>query len=291
MILREAFCDWVSSIVVDETEPEYRFGDNCLFINFNYTDTLEKRFDVPHENIFHIHGEATQKDSIVFGHSKHPQLPVNALYDMGGWFRGLFFVERLLYHTDKHAYLHYIELLIYLARRGVRLADVKNIYVLGHSFGPADLEYFEELASVTGGKRRPKSCNGCFPANSMEALHLMLADVILTYGNDGPHPEFDADAARTFAQQVYQAQKDDAWKSVQKQYRHRDSDRPKYPNRLRSLEQVLTVSPDAEPAKWYITCRSEKSKSCVEKTMHDIGVKNYELYRTIDECIEAFKVE
>lgn len=284
-ILREAFCDWISAITVEEKEPDFNFGEHCLFINFNYTDTLEKHFSVPHENIFHIHGEASIKDSIVFGHSMHPQLPVEALYDFGGRFRGLYFVEKLLYETDKHTYIHYMELLVFLANRGIKLADIEHIYVLGHSFGAADLEYFEELASVSEEKRKAKHSTDFSSIDSIEALHLMIGYVILTYGGDGSHSEFDAETTRDFAQWVYQAQKNTIWKSVQKQYRRKFFVRRAYPNRLRNLNEVLSIPPDVSPAKWHITYHSEKDKQRIEDTMHMIGVSEYKLYSTIDECL------
>ncbi len=102
-IIREAFCSWISSIQIERQVPEYRFGKNCLFINFNYTSTLEKRFGIDERDVFHIHGEATDKESIVFGHSGHPQTPEPILYTFGGRFRGLYFVDELLYETDKQA--------------------------------------------------------------------------------------------------------------------------------------------------------------------------------------------
>ena len=288
-ILKEAFCDWISTITVEEKAPDFRFGKNCLFVNFNYTDTLEKRFGVPHENVFHIHGEASRKNSIVFGHSMHPQLPVESLYDFGGRFRGLYFVEKLLYETDKHAYIHYMELLIYLATRGVKLTDISNIYVLGHSFGSADLEYFEELATISGRKRISKYSTDFSSLDSIDALHLMISYVILTYGSDGPHPEFDAEAAQAFAQWVYQSQKDTMWKSIQKQYRRKLFSRRKYPHRLRNLDEVLSVPHDASPAKWHITYHSENDKQRIENAMRTIGVSQYNLYSTIDDCLVPFK--
>ena len=67
-ILTEAFCGWIASISITKEDAGYQFGDNCVFINFNYTDTLRKRFGVDEMREFHIHGEATDKKSIVFGH-------------------------------------------------------------------------------------------------------------------------------------------------------------------------------------------------------------------------------
>lgn len=284
-ILREAFCGWISTITIAENKSEFNFIDNCLFINFNYTDTLEKRFGIPDENVFHIHGKADQKNSIIFGHSIHPQLPIEELNDFGGRFRGLYLAERLLFETDKHSYIHYLELLVFLASRGVKLADIKNIHVLGHSFGSADFEYFEELASVFSGEETPKSTVDFSSIDATDALHLMIGYVILTYGNDGPHPEFDRGTTQAFAQWVYQSQKNAMWDSIKKQYRRRFLSRHKHPNRLRKLEEVVAIPHNASTPKWHISYHSEEDRLHIENTMHTIGISNYKLYSTIDECI------
>ena len=46
-ILTTAFCDWIASLEINQQNQEYKFGDNCVFINFNYTDTLVKRLCAP----------------------------------------------------------------------------------------------------------------------------------------------------------------------------------------------------------------------------------------------------
>lgn len=285
-ILREAFCDWISEVKVTSEKNSFQFGSNCLFVNFNYTNTLVQRFGVDREKIFHIHGEASDKDSIIFGHSMHPQFPVEELYNFGGRFRGLYFVEKLLYETDKQTYIQYINLLIFLALRGVKLSNIKHIYVLGHSFGPADFDYFKELAIATG-------CNvtGSFQdfsdIDSMEALHLLISYVILTYGNDGEHPELDAEKAEKFAQWVHQLQKDSIFESIQKQYRRKFFISTKYPHRFKNLKSVISLNKDVPSVKWHITYHTEGDKERIEKTMRMIGVDNYELFHSIDECLKV----
>lgn len=288
-ILREAFCDWISTIQVNEKETGFHFGPNCFFINFNYTDTLEKRFGIPQDRIFHIHGEASQKDSIIFGHSLHPQLPVEFLNELGGRFRGLYLIEKLLYETDKHAYIHYLELLVCLAARGIKLSGIKQIYVLGHSFGPADFEYFKELSAVFEGISAPEEFPHLSSLDSTDVLHHMIGHVILTYGNDGPHPEFDAATANAVSAEVYRSQRAIVRKSIQKQYRRTFSNRRKYPHRLRNLEDVFSVSLNSTPPKWHITYHSDKDKDRIENTIRTVGISRYQLYNRIDNCLEPFQ--
>ena len=78
-ILKEMFRDWVGTIHISEEISKYAFGDNVLFVNFNYTDTLLKRFGVKAVNEFHIHGMANEKESIIVGHATHPEYPYEPL--------------------------------------------------------------------------------------------------------------------------------------------------------------------------------------------------------------------
>lgn len=150
-ILRQAFCDWIATIDIERKDAGFRFGDNCLFINFNYTDTLIKRFGVKEDDEYHIHGEASDKESIIFGHATHPEYPLPQLYRMKGRFRGLFYIEEALYCADKHVEDNYIDLCMFLACHGTMVEDIKNIYVLGHSFGAADIDYFKHIICATQG--------------------------------------------------------------------------------------------------------------------------------------------
>lgn len=148
-IMNRAFRDWVASKEITETDPVFNFGENCLFVNFNYTNTLERRFGIDKRDVLHIHGKAADEDSIVFGHSCHPQYAEPVLAKMGGRFRGLYLVENLLYETDKHVWDNIFDLQIFLSLHGVSAQDIKHIYVLGHSMGLVDMAYFLYLIDAT----------------------------------------------------------------------------------------------------------------------------------------------
>jgi len=47
---------------------------NALYLTFNYTDTLERYYGIPRENILHIHGKASSKGNVfILGHGIDPQ--------------------------------------------------------------------------------------------------------------------------------------------------------------------------------------------------------------------------
>lgn len=111
-ILQKAFGDWIKSISIEEKDAGYCFDDSCYFVNFNYTNTLEKRFSVDEENVNYIHGDFSDTESIIFGHSKHPETAFPELiqqkfvHRLGGGkskrLIELFLIENALYETDKH---------------------------------------------------------------------------------------------------------------------------------------------------------------------------------------------
>ncbi len=158
-ILRNAFGNWIKSILIEDKETGYSFNDSCYFINFNYTNTLEKRFQVDERNVNYIHGDFSDTESIVFGHSKHPEMAFPELMEqkcihrIGGGkskrLRELYLVENALYETDKHVKDNIDDLCELMTLDGVHIEDITDIYVLGHSFGDPDYEYFEFLVKAT----------------------------------------------------------------------------------------------------------------------------------------------
>ena len=158
-LLRHLFSQWILALDVTTKYEKLRFKKDCFFINFNYTDTLEKRFGIDHENIYYIHGSASHPNSIVFGHATHPETAFRELIEhhmmkpLPGQglprLEGLYMIEDALYRTDKHVEDHIDLLCKAFMDAGVHIEEIENIYVLGQSFGDPDLRYFEYLDQVT----------------------------------------------------------------------------------------------------------------------------------------------
>lgn len=144
IIIRKLFCKWISSIKIQSNKLLYNFG-NSVFINFNYTDTINKRFGVDRGNIIHIHGTAQKEESIVFGHGykiSDPELPIWAA---NGRMLESLIIYSLLNISYKDTNKHWCRVENYIKRNIPDINDIRDVYALGHSLGEIDLSYFFKL--------------------------------------------------------------------------------------------------------------------------------------------------
>ena len=292
-ILREAFCSWIGSIAIEAREPEYHFGERCLFLNFNYTDTLRRRFGVAEDDVYHIHGEASDQDSIVVGHSAHPQFPLDELSRMHGRFKGLLHIEELLYETDKHVEDHIEELSLFLAARGVNAEDIKDVYVLGHSMRPPDLDYYHFLnraTSVQAPSKERETIEDLPEIGSSEEFYLRLSYVIERYGygtkDRVEDPRMAAVVERRLALEQMERNR-----RMEKRFFKALGIRPRRMGRMPEHEEQEPAKPErrTEDALWHLSYFKDDDRQCKEEMLKRIGCKNYELFPSIDDCLKKFR--
>lgn len=331
-LLRRLFCDWVATFQIEEKESGFRFPEDSFIINFNYTDTLEKRFGVKPYNDFHIHGTAKEQDSIVVGHSTHPELPFQELIEHHfirpedpakglPRFDGLYAVEDALYRTDKHVADRIDALCKAFMKRGVHIEDIEHIYVLGHSFAPADMEYFKYMNAIT-------KC-GCDYDHLSAIGHLdqeLVQSVLSERGEDrlfgmillniqyamehrgrvNPEAEdifADLDEGRN-GKIAYDESL--AKYAVTQRFWYEQSKRTgavleelsqKYavpvPNGCHSVLGYMDYVDRGHDqrkrnAAWHISYYSDADKKRIKRVLRDLNVKNYTMHATIDECIADF---
>lgn len=79
--LKSYFDEWVNSINLKRIcrKPWLEIYNFDLFINFNYTDTLQEVYGISNAIIFHIHGDANS--SYVLGHNEIEKLPYPDPYE------------------------------------------------------------------------------------------------------------------------------------------------------------------------------------------------------------------
>lgn len=284
-ILTEAFCDWIQSQPIEEKQgmvngKPFHFGEHCAFINFNYTDTLGKRFDVDEKRVIHIHGEASDRKSIIVGHSTHPQEPEYMLYQFGGRFRGLYLVEELLYETDKHVEDNIQFLCADLALRGILNTKIKNVYVLGHSFGIADVQYFDFLKHATS-VTDPNEDEHVEPEVEQNPLDELAARLEYTIQTVGYNREVTTELEgcreaiirrQQQEQRVRNAHFENSFRKLLKRFPRGNGER-------------IQLTERTEDAVWHISYYSAQDKKWIDAVMKMLGVKTFNLYPSIDDCL------
>ena len=136
------------------------------FLNFNYTDTLERYYKIGSSEICYIHNKAKQKDSkIILGHGtdpanfieKRPEPPANLNEEeLEQWNDYMSDQYEYSYESAKSEILSYYTkafkntetIINQNAEFFKRLSDIENIYVLGHSISQVDIKYFETILKI-----------------------------------------------------------------------------------------------------------------------------------------------
>jgi len=158
--IRSGFEEWIGSLEISQVKRKYDLKTTDNFITFNYTDVLEKIYQIPTSKIFHIHNKVGEE--LIFGHGKSSEdFDVNKAlygdanaslsYDEYGNIESndvgheqfaenavLAFYDKMRKNTEQIIQHHsaYFE--------GLR--DVEEIVVLGHSYNEIDFPYFKKIA-------------------------------------------------------------------------------------------------------------------------------------------------
>ena len=148
--LKKSFTKWIINLKLppDAIEKKIQIKDNSVFMNFNYTDTLEKIYNIQNRKIFYIHNKVVDNNStLILGHSRVPKekKTVNESKVVedndirvieGNQILDSFFKE-----TYKSIEIIIAENIEYFNS----LSEITEIYVLGHSLSVVDIKYFEEI--------------------------------------------------------------------------------------------------------------------------------------------------
>lgn len=136
--LKNSFREWITTTLNNQTEnlqSRYIFDDSDCFVSFNYTNTLEKTYNISDKNILHLHGYAKPEEEKLF---------VGYLYGHN---------SKVATQEDsvKSDFINNFckELQIDVLKRQIKNWQEEftfdKIVILGHSLNKVDIEYFEEL--------------------------------------------------------------------------------------------------------------------------------------------------
>ena len=69
--IRKAFHKWMCQLKGGNPDKKIKIEiDNAIFLNFNYSHTLQDLDNISEEKIFYIHGKAGTQDELVLGHGR-----------------------------------------------------------------------------------------------------------------------------------------------------------------------------------------------------------------------------
>lgn len=147
--LKPAFRDWVNSIDINNVEykNKYDLEPDSFYLTFNYTETLEEFYNIPSEQICHIHGSRLEKkDKYVFGHNNNRNVIVCNKGNMMDWeIKAKKEIIEFMNNFEKPYNKCKIKLENFIKNK-----NIEKIIVYGHSLGEVDWPYFEKIIEIIG---------------------------------------------------------------------------------------------------------------------------------------------
>ena len=143
---QEYVLEWVESIDTTNVLPKRNtlIGSNSLFLNFNYTDVLERIYKI--ENVLHIHGGVTSVSDIppIMGHCNSIDIEqhTNWSYEAADEYNeGESSIHSAIANYLKSIFKNTNSIIAINKAFWNSLSDVNKVVIIGWSAGKADLPY------------------------------------------------------------------------------------------------------------------------------------------------------
>ncbi|RRV76558.1 bacteriophage abortive infection AbiH family protein [Stutzerimonas stutzeri] len=157
--LQSRFGDWIRSIVIPDRSSAHgllsTLDRSALFLTFNYTSTLNKLYNVPAENVLHIHGEGAEPSSeLILGHAWTPDERTSLQQGLDGESADHRVMEALGVLDDyfEQTFKPSEQIIKLNAGFFSDLRSVTHVTVLGHSLSVVDRAYFLALVEALEGR-------------------------------------------------------------------------------------------------------------------------------------------
>lgn len=156
------FNDWVNSLSPLSIESKMiNIDKEALFINFNYTQTLETIYGVPQERVYHLHGKQGD-NNYVLGHGRSFEYINKRIRDNNAPPKGLSEEELEKWYSENYdeVYENIVESTtskFYSYKKNVdeiievhrdlfdKLSNIRKICIYGFSFSDIDNPYIEKI--------------------------------------------------------------------------------------------------------------------------------------------------
>jgi len=160
--LRDAFTKFIENVsypVISESSLA-KINNEAIFLSFNYTNTLERYYNVDRSNILYIHNKAGEQDVLILGHGIDPKefeekeetAPTDLEeYEMWRDHKADMYDYSIELGKDeiRQYFLKSFKPTNLILERHYsffkKLDNIKKIFVLGHSLSEVDMPYFCEI--------------------------------------------------------------------------------------------------------------------------------------------------
>lgn len=137
----EKLKEWASSIEYENVTPKDEIvnlikNKECIFLNFNYTETLEKFYG---QTCYHIHGKVGDP-KLQFGHNDDKDYTEDLVASYLGAEDNIQAIKNIWLKDTKLICENNYDFF-----KGLKLKNINEIYFYGFSFGKADLYYIKEI--------------------------------------------------------------------------------------------------------------------------------------------------
>lgn len=149
--LYSIFEKWLSNIDISNVQKRGIILDkDAFYLSFNYTQTLEKVYNIPKNHILHIHGkyDNNQKEHLIYGHrgynyvlDKHIEDP--RVYEGEKIIMDYFHTTTKPVNQIIHRYRKFFYKMI---------SEVRYVTIIGHSMNKIDFPYFKRISNSVKGK-------------------------------------------------------------------------------------------------------------------------------------------
>lgn len=147
------FTEWVKTLDGVKIKKKIELPEACLYISFNYTDTLERVYGIKENRIVYIHGKASRGDELIYGHGKNQFVLENDVMEKFHLHRSDDFLIAGTYgDSERELTSHisywqkYIQLASYYDVLRPAVAGANNVCVYGLSFSEVDYPYLQWIA-------------------------------------------------------------------------------------------------------------------------------------------------
>lgn len=145
----EAFNNWVNSIDITCAKKIGDLPQDSKYLTFNYTETLEKIYRIPKDNVLHIHGSRLSKEKgYIIGHNNYRDR--YDAYDKSQ----LYFIQKAQEDIidDMNGLVKDTKSIIIQNQNFFhRLSNnIERVVVYGHSLSQIDRPYIDEIVKQIG---------------------------------------------------------------------------------------------------------------------------------------------